>query len=421
MSSKTNDQVDFHGVKISPRMTRTPEGFLVCHDVPIARTGTLLYGAGEVPIDPSSDGITQIERLAEEVFRPATLASFEGKPVTIDHPTEEVTPDNWRELAVGTVQNVRQGEGVQNDLQIADLVITDAKAIEVVLKDGLREVSCGYQADYEQQAPGRGLQRNIVGNHVALVTAGRCGSRCAIGDKEPMTTKRTIADMLRKAFLSKDAEGVEEIAKKIESKDADEDEDEKKDDAKKTSDAISALVKSVDALTKKVMAMDEKMKDDEGPDGETMDEEEEEKKKTEDDILEAEKAGKADIGSTYSGDKAHYTDLAAKAEILSPGFKMPTHDSMKGKRASDCACQRQALSASMATDAGAKAIRALLGDVLPKELTNDQVGIVFNAAAAMVAQENNRSHVSDGFKVDRTTQSTVDSINEANRKYYARA
>ena len=38
----------YYGTKISPHMTDTPEGYLVCHDVPIARTGDMVYRASEL-------------------------------------------------------------------------------------------------------------------------------------------------------------------------------------------------------------------------------------------------------------------------------------------------------------------------------------------------------------------------------------
>ena len=31
--------IAYYGARISPHMTRTPEGYLICHDVPINRTG----------------------------------------------------------------------------------------------------------------------------------------------------------------------------------------------------------------------------------------------------------------------------------------------------------------------------------------------------------------------------------------------
>ena len=81
--------------RLGARQSVTNDGFLLCEGVPIARIGQLLYAAGEVPVEPGRDGIIRIERTPEEVFRPETLASFEGKPVTMDHPAEFVTPDTW--------------------------------------------------------------------------------------------------------------------------------------------------------------------------------------------------------------------------------------------------------------------------------------------------------------------------------------
>lgn len=167
--------------QLSPKISETPEGFLLCESVPVARTGEMTYKAGEVPVKDRG-GVVTIKRTEDVVFDDVTIRSFEGKPVTLDHPDDFVTPENWTELAHGTVQNVRRGTGEQDDLLLADLLITTVKAIELV-KSGLREVSCGYDADYAELEAGLGEQKNIIGNHIALVDKGRAGSRCAIGDK----------------------------------------------------------------------------------------------------------------------------------------------------------------------------------------------------------------------------------------------
>ncbi len=183
---------------IGKKMSETPEGFLICEAVPIARIGEQLYGDGETPIAAGADGICRIQRDEAEVFRPETMASFEGKDVVDEHPDEGVTPDNWRDLAVGHVQNVRRGTGVDDEYLFADLIIKHPDAIAAV-RAGKREVSCGYDADYEETGPGQGRQLNIVGNHVALVLRGRCGPRCAIRDGERliMPKKQTMRDYLR--------------------------------------------------------------------------------------------------------------------------------------------------------------------------------------------------------------------------------
>lgn len=168
---------------MSSRISRTPEGFLICRDVPIARVGIQLYGPGETPVDVGPDGVVYVDRPEEEVFAPEAVASFEGKDVVDDHPDDPrgIVPDNWRNLAVGHGQNVRRGKGADSDYLFADFLIKDPSAIDAVIA-GKREISCGYDSEYEQTGPGRARQYNIRGNHFALVQKGRCGPRCAIRD-----------------------------------------------------------------------------------------------------------------------------------------------------------------------------------------------------------------------------------------------
>lgn len=192
----------FTTFKLSENMHETPEGFLVCVNVPIARVGEMTYGQGETPLAPGPDGRVIISRDQKEVFRKETMASFEGKPVTILHPDEFVDPENWAELTKGIVQNVRRGEGEQNDDLVADLLITESGAINLV-RGGLREVSCGYEAEYTQTGVGRGVQTNIVGNHLALVEMGRAGSSYSIKDhaiQNGEDSKMKLSDQIKKIF-----------------------------------------------------------------------------------------------------------------------------------------------------------------------------------------------------------------------------
>lgn len=171
--------------KLGPKRSLTPEGFLLCEDVPLARTGMMIYGPDETPIDAGPDGLVKIFRDEDEVFRPETMASLLGKPVTNDHPDEDVTPENWKDLALGTAINIRRGEGAYDDLLIGDLLVTDKEGIKEILENDKTEISLGYDADYEEVRPGVGRQRNIICNHIALVDQGRCGPRCAVNDHSP--------------------------------------------------------------------------------------------------------------------------------------------------------------------------------------------------------------------------------------------
>lgn len=170
--------------RLGPKRSLTPEGFLLCEDVPLARTGTQLYGPGEVPITPGADGTIRIDRDPDEVFRPETIASGNGKYVTIDHPPVDVTPDNCKELGRGHGMNVHRGEGAFDDVLFGDLLISCPETIRLINERALREISLGYDADYVEIAPGHGRQSKIVINHIALLPHGesRCGPRCSIGD-----------------------------------------------------------------------------------------------------------------------------------------------------------------------------------------------------------------------------------------------
>src|ERR1700733_12797609 len=129
---RLNDRNEFYAPgELGKTRSLTPEGFLLCEGVFIARTGTQVYGESELPLE-SKNGVIKVERPAEEVFRKETIASFEGKPVTVEHPNDFVSPDTWKQLAVGSVQNVHQGEGINEGFLMADLLITDKKAIEYV-------------------------------------------------------------------------------------------------------------------------------------------------------------------------------------------------------------------------------------------------------------------------------------------------
>ena len=157
--------------------------------VPIARIGSQKYLSGELGINESEpDKAYNVMRTEEEVFSPATIASFEGKPVTDDHPMESVDTGNVQAYSCGHAQNVRRGVGDEKDFLIADLFITDKKLIEDI-QNGRREISCGYDCEYAQDENGQIYQKAIRGNHVAVVSAGRAGHRIAIKDSAESTIR----------------------------------------------------------------------------------------------------------------------------------------------------------------------------------------------------------------------------------------
>lgn len=170
--------IAYYGSRISPNQIETAEGYLICRSVPIARTGDQQYTAREVMQDGDPGQTVIVHRRPEDVFAEETIASFEGKPVTDDHPPENVQAENFASYARGHVQNVRQA----GDNLVGDVYITDAKLASDVKHRVKREISCGYQCDLVPDGAGGYYQTNIRGNHVAVVLRGRAGHDVAIHD-----------------------------------------------------------------------------------------------------------------------------------------------------------------------------------------------------------------------------------------------
>ncbi|KUZ70680.1 hypothetical protein WI40_13925 [Burkholderia ubonensis] len=166
---------------------RTPEGYLVAPAV-IARTGIQIYLAHELGLDGDPMREVRIYRPPEEVFHPEAMASFDNQPITIDHPPDGVTADNWRELSVGLMRGPHRASNLLN----GEAWVMDAGAIEQVETKVREELSGGYTAVYDwtpgvtpEGEPYEGIQRDIRGNHTALVRRGRCGPVCRVGDSQP--------------------------------------------------------------------------------------------------------------------------------------------------------------------------------------------------------------------------------------------
>lgn len=139
-------------------------------DAYIARTGLLEYHR--------ADGSKFIEYRPADEHTPEALATFDAVPLTNDHPPSGLLDaENTKLYQVGTVLSPTvDGERVR-----AGILITDAATIKAI-KGGKAELSCGYMCDLDE-TPGTtpdgqhydAVQRNVRGNHVAVVGAGRAG------------------------------------------------------------------------------------------------------------------------------------------------------------------------------------------------------------------------------------------------------
>ena len=245
------------------KATIDENGFLV--DTPVvARLGVQVYYM--------EDGRTVREfRPAEEVFKDESLASYQGKPMTLDHVF--VNSENAKEVVVGSVTG--KAEPLGNSV-VAPIVIYDNTAIQEAMAGNAKELSVGYSAILDE-TPGWGdpitgeyvlksdgdqfdapegwqefdaIQRDIKVNHLAMVYRGRAGIAKLNMDGEqenPYTTdvdinKEDKQEMIKiKLDGAQEFEVVPEIASHIEALNA------KADTAIAERDALKAKVDAMPA------------------------------------------------------------------------------------------------------------------------------------------------------------------------------
>lgn len=219
----------------------TKDGYLV-GDAKIARAGNVQQYLGR-ELGLTGDDASKVfgvYRDPDIVFNKDSMRSLAGRPITRNHPSEEVNARNWKDLAKGSVGGTisRDGEHV-----VASMAIMDAAAVdELVANPGARALSAGYTVDIAKEdgtAPdGTPYQYKQTGelrfNHVAYLPDNnpRAGNT-RIGDKgnpdsnNPAHTTKDegghMADNLRKVTFDglsiettdQGAQAIEKLTKQV--------------------------------------------------------------------------------------------------------------------------------------------------------------------------------------------------------------
>lgn len=161
-------------------------------------------------IGKEANKVYTVYRKEEELFNDETIKSFEGKPITLTHPNDVVNASNWKDEAIGHIQNVRR----EGKFLVADAYINDEIAINIIKNHGIKEVSLGYESKLVEEG-GKIYQTNIRGNHLAVVSEGRAGKECKLNDKK--TNERIkLMNKLKELLLKlKDSEPENEENKEI--------------------------------------------------------------------------------------------------------------------------------------------------------------------------------------------------------------
>lgn len=178
-------------------------GFLHVADNPVSRVQVAPYYGYEIPdwqkyrLDP--DRQYHFLRPADELE--AMVPSIKNLPIELDH--HETDAENLPKAAViGSMGSDARFDG---EFLRVSLCFTDADAIHAIESGEIRELSMSYFFDLDmtpgshEGQPYDGVMRNLRGNHLALVTSGRCGPRVGVRDAaspQPLETdmdKKTIA------------------------------------------------------------------------------------------------------------------------------------------------------------------------------------------------------------------------------------
>jgi hypothetical protein len=161
-------------------------GFWRIENNPISQVGVFPYLGKNISEKLDPNKIYFVYRPSEELFAPETLESFNSTPLPLVDEHEMLgdgaTPAEHKGIH-GVISNVRQdGKLLVGDISIYSETMKDE------INRGKKDLSMGYYCEYdieEGEYDGQhydAVQRNLRGNHVALVDQGRCGHSVRVYD-----------------------------------------------------------------------------------------------------------------------------------------------------------------------------------------------------------------------------------------------
>ena len=140
-----------------------------------------------------------VQRLRDVDDVKAATASINCKPITLQHPNKPVNVDNVKDLQVGMTANDASFDGLNNRVTVT---ITNKDAIDAIDRGDVKAFSMGYRCSVvENDGVWQGVhhdqqQKDIVYNHLALVTKGRAGDKVnfMVGDSAEFADIFDMAD-----------------------------------------------------------------------------------------------------------------------------------------------------------------------------------------------------------------------------------
>lgn len=160
-------------------------GWVEVRDNPLSKVGIFEYSGAQISPDLDPDKMYRVYRPEEELADPETIESFRLLPWVDEHEMlgRAATPAEKKGVSGVVGENVR----FEFPYLLANIKIFSEKLAQLI-KTGKKELSIGYRCLYDivsgvyNGQPYDVVQRNIRGNHLALVTEGRAGPDVAVLD-----------------------------------------------------------------------------------------------------------------------------------------------------------------------------------------------------------------------------------------------
>lgn len=171
-------------------------GWLEIKKNPISKVGVFPYSGRSIGA-PDPNKMYMVYRPAEELGAPEAVESFRLIPWVDEHEMLGNAPGLTPADLKG-VQGVVAEATFENGVLYGDLKAF-GRDILGKIEDGKLELSCGYHCKWDftpgvyEGQPYDAVQREIRGNHLALVKAGRCGPDVAVMDGFAMDTMEVVA------------------------------------------------------------------------------------------------------------------------------------------------------------------------------------------------------------------------------------
>lgn len=176
-------------------------GFIEIKGNPLSKVGVFPYLGRQISESLIPDKIYNVFRPEEELSSQQCLDSFRLLPFTNDHAMLGPSADGLMPAEEKGVHGTI-GEDVYFEFPYlkANLKIF-SESIARLIEDGKQELSIGYRCDYEPNSgiyngnPYDFVQRNLRGNHVALVDEGRAGHDVKVLDHFKFTLDSGVLKM----------------------------------------------------------------------------------------------------------------------------------------------------------------------------------------------------------------------------------